>query len=236
MRPIVAKSKNSGARHLNVPETKTGAAVFFDLDGDGKITNFEKDAQRDESGRPHYITSDDGTVELPDRYVGLAFVADVDGAYDTDTGERLVGEFYSFKGGDGAIAIPITDLIMTYLKEVVDGRIKEAKAVKGGKPIATPKDIETTEDTDYEFPNTLAELTELFGFLDLFGNSDREASSFKGVYIKLDGLRVISFEGINMKKLCFLKLWNTNWHYGIVQNCFIRGDTPCWILIPLPSL
>ena len=266
----------------------TGAAVFFDLDGDGKITNFEKDAQRDESGRPRYITNDDGTVELPERYVGLAFVADVDGAYDTDTGERLVGEFYSFKGGDGAIASPITDLIMTYLKEVegeanapttaqevldavfgagevmvadildadnyevpdvnarpdakkqmiatavfalteikekdelaggdgttpatkakiisvvntllktpddasvaelkevVDGRIKEANAVKGGKPIATPKDIEATEDTDYEFPNTLAELTELFGFLDPFGNSDREASSFKGVYIKLD--------------------------------------------------
>ena len=100
MRPIVAKSKNSGARHLNVPGTKTGAAVFFDLDGDGKITNFEKDAQRDESGRPHYITSDDGTVELPDRYVGLAFVADVDGAYDTDTGERLVPKAYIDDFGD----------------------------------------------------------------------------------------------------------------------------------------
>ena len=95
-----------------------GAGVFFDLDGDGEITDVEKDAQRDESGRSRYITGEDGTVDIPEQYVGLAFIADVDGAYDIGTGERLEGEFRSLANGEGGVATPITDLIVTYLEEV----------------------------------------------------------------------------------------------------------------------
>ena len=62
----------------------------------------------------------------------------------------------------------------------------EAVAVKGGKPIGIPDDVETTEDTDYEFPETLVNLIELFGFLDPSGNSSSaDASAFRGVYIKV---------------------------------------------------
>ena len=71
------------------------AEVFFDLNGDGEVTDAEKDAQRDASGRSLYITGDDGTVDIPEQYVGRAFVADVGSAYDIDSGERLEGEFRS---------------------------------------------------------------------------------------------------------------------------------------------
>ena len=270
----------------------TGAEVFFDIDDDGEVSDVEKDAQRDAGGRSLYITGDDGSVSIPEEYVGLAFVADVDGAYDTDSGERLEGEFRSLDKGRGGIATPITDLIVTYLEEVegltnipanaptteqevlnvvfsdnmvmvadildmgnykvpesgapgevkkqmiiraaialaeikkdetlagddgnapvtkaeiietiqvlvampddssiarlkgaVDTRVDEAVAVKGGKPIGIPDDVETTEDTDYEFPETLVDLIELFGFLDPSGNSSSaDASAFRGVYIKV---------------------------------------------------
>ena len=270
----------------------TGAEVFFDIDDDGEVSDVEKDAQRDASGRSLYITSDDGSVSFPKKYVGRAFVAVVDSAYDTDSGERLEGEFRSLDEGRGGIATPITDLIVTYLEEVegltnipanaptteqevldeifgddevmvadildmgnykvpesgapgevkkqmiiraaialaeikkdetlavgdgnapvtkaeiietiqvllampddssiarlkgaVDARVDEAVAVKGGKPIGTPDDVETTEDTDYEFPETLVDLIELFGFLDPSGNSSSaNASAFRGVYIKV---------------------------------------------------
>ena len=96
----------------------TGAEVFFDIDDDGEVSDVEKDAQRDASGRSLYITGDDGSVSIPEEYVGLAFVADVDGAYDTATGERLEGAFRSLDKGRGGIATPITDLIVTYLEEV----------------------------------------------------------------------------------------------------------------------
>ena len=266
----------------------TGAEVFFDIDDDGEVTDAEKDAQRDESGRSLYITGDDGTVSIPKKYVGLAFVAVVGSAYDTDSGERLEGEFRSLDKGRGGIATPITDLIVTYLEEVegqagtptteqevldeifgddvimvsdvlvmenyelpesgalgeakkqmiiraaialaeikkdeilaggdgnapvtkveiastvntlvatpeassvadlkaaVDERVEEVNAVKGGKPIATPTSVDSMEDTDYEFPETLVDLIELFGFLDPSGNSSSaDASAFRGVYIKL---------------------------------------------------
>ena len=266
-----------------------GVGVFFDLDGDGEITDTEKDTQRDESGRSRYLTGDDGTVEIPGQYAGLAFVADVDGAYDTATGARLKGSLRSLDNGEGGIATPITDWIATYLEEVegeanapttaqevlntifgdgvitvadildignyevpesgaadeakklkiinvafalseikknndladidddgsatnidiitavstlvqtpddasiidlkaiVDARISDATAVRDGRPIATPADVEIIEDTDYEFPDTPEALTELFGFLDPGGNSSgADASSFRGVYIKID--------------------------------------------------
>ena len=270
----------------------TGAEVFFDIDDDGEVSDVEKNAQRDASGRSLYITGDDGSVSIPKKYVGRAFVAVVDSAYDIGSGERLEGEFRSLDKGRGGIATPITDLIVTYLEEVegltnipanapiteqgvlnvifsdtmvmvadildmgnykvpesgapgevkkqmiiraaialaeikkdgtlaggdgnapvtkaeiietiqvllalpddssiarlkdaVDARVGEAVAVKGGKPIGIPDDVETTEDTDYEFPETLVDLIELFGFLDPSGNSSSaKASAFRGVYIKV---------------------------------------------------
>ena len=270
----------------------TGAEVFFDIDDDGEVSDVEKDAQRDASGRSLYITGDDGSVSIPKKYVGRAFVAVVDSAYDIGSGERLEGEFRSLDKGRGGIATPITDLIVTYLEEVegltnipanapiteqgvlnkifgddvimvadildmgnykvpesgapgevkkqmitraaialaeikkdetlaggdgnapvtkaeiietihvlltmpddssiarlkdaVDARVDEAVAVKDGKPIGIPDDVETTEDTDYEFPETLVDLIELFGFLDPSGNSSSaDASAFRGVYIKV---------------------------------------------------
>ena len=265
-----------------------GAEVFFDLNNDGEITDTEKDTQRDKSGRSRYITDEDGTVEVLEKYIGLAFVADVDGAYDIGTGERLEGAFRSLDDGEGGIATPITDLIATYLEEVdgqasvptteqetldlifgddvimvadildmdnyevtedgvpgapkalqiikvaialteikkddtlaggdgstpvtkakivetirtllitpddpsvarlksvVAARVREAYKVKGGKPIATPDEVETLEDTDYAFPDTPKALTELFGFLDPGGNKGANTSALRGIYIKID--------------------------------------------------
>ena len=265
------------------------AEVFFDLNGDGEVTDAEKDAQRDDSGRSRYLTGEDGTTQIPEQYVGRAFVADVDGAYDTVTGARLKGTLRSLDNGEGGIATPITDWIATYLEEIegmvnapttaqevlntifgdgvitvadildignyevpesgaadeakklkiinvafalseikknndladidddgsatnidiitavstlvqtpddasiidlkaiVDARISTATAVRDGRPIATPADVEINEDTDYDFPDTPEALTELFGFLDPGGNSSgADASSFRGVYIKID--------------------------------------------------
>ena len=96
----------------------TGAEVFFDIDDDGEVSDVEKDAQRDASGRSLYITGDDGSVSFPEQYVGRAFVAVVGSAYDIDSGERLEGAFRSLDEGRGGIATPITDLIVTYLEEV----------------------------------------------------------------------------------------------------------------------
>ena len=277
-----------------------GAEVFFDLNGDGEVTDAEKDAQRDESGRSRYLTGDDGTVDIPEQYVGRAFVAVVGSAYDIDSGERLEGEFRSLDEGRGGIATPITDLIVTYLeevegqagtpttevegqagtptteqevldkifgddvvtladildagnyelpesgapgeekkqmisraaialteikenddltdgdgdgsttkveivsalktladspddtsvaelKEVVEARVAEVNAVKGGKPIATPASVDGVEDTDYAFPDTPEALTGLFGFRDPSGNDPAaDTSSFRGVYIRID--------------------------------------------------
>ena len=57
------------------------------------------------------------------------------------------------------------DTSVAELKEVVEARVAEVNAVKGGKPIATPASVDGVEDTDYAFPDTPEALTELFGFL-----------------------------------------------------------------------
>ena len=79
---------------------------------------FDKATQRDATGRSPYITREDGTIGIPDRYVGLAFVVDVDGVYDIATGERLEGTIHSLDNGQGNVANLITDLITTYLEEI----------------------------------------------------------------------------------------------------------------------
>ena len=86
-----------------------GAAVYFDLDGDGVVSAAERAAQTDASGRPFYVTDENGQAQIPEAYEGVHFVADVNGAFDTSTGERLSGEFQSLSAG--GIASPLTDLL-----------------------------------------------------------------------------------------------------------------------------
>ena len=86
-----------------------GAAVYFDLNGDGQVSAEEKAAQTDASGRPFYVTNERGEAQIPEAYEGVRFVAEVTGAYDTATGERLSGEYQSLAGG--GIATPLTDLL-----------------------------------------------------------------------------------------------------------------------------
>ena len=57
------------------------------------------------------------------------------------------------------------DTSVAELKEVVEARVAEVNAVKGGKPIATPASVDGVEDTDYAFPDTPEALTELFASL-----------------------------------------------------------------------
>ena len=63
-----------------------GAAVYFDLNGDGQVSAEEKAAQTDASGRPFYVTNERGEAQIPEAYEGVRFVAEVTGAYDTATG------------------------------------------------------------------------------------------------------------------------------------------------------
>ena len=86
-----------------------GAAVYFDTNGDGTVSEAEREAQRDGEGRPVYVTNEDGEVAVPEQFQNRYFVADVNGATDTATGEKLVGEYKSLSTGE--LATPITDLI-----------------------------------------------------------------------------------------------------------------------------
>ena len=89
-----------------------GAAVYFDIDGDGEVSDSERAAQKqngDPNGDPMYITDANGYVEAPTKYEGHFFIANVEGAIDTATGDTLSGEYQSLS--TGGIATPITDLI-----------------------------------------------------------------------------------------------------------------------------
>ena len=86
-----------------------GAAVYFDMDGNGRVSARERVAQTQSNGDPMYITDANGYVNAPIEFGDRFFIANVDGAIDTATGEELSGEYQSFhKGG---IATPITDLM-----------------------------------------------------------------------------------------------------------------------------
>lgn len=86
-----------------------GAAVYFDLNGDGVVSAAERAAQTDATGRPFYVTDENGEAQIPEAYEGVHFVADVNGAFDTSTGERLSDEYESLSAG--GIATPLTDLL-----------------------------------------------------------------------------------------------------------------------------
>jgi VCBS repeat-containing protein len=84
------------------------AAVYFDMNGDGEVDEADRAAQRDDSGNPLYTTDDDGEVRVPSRFEGVKFVADLDGATDTTTGEVLSGTLNSVQH----LASPLTNLLV----------------------------------------------------------------------------------------------------------------------------
>ena len=85
-----------------------GAAVYFDMNNDGRVSPDER-AEQTQNNRPMYITDANGYVNAPIGFEDRFFIADVDGAIDTATGEELSGEYQSLS--TGGIATPITDLI-----------------------------------------------------------------------------------------------------------------------------
>ena len=91
-----------------------GAAVYFDIDGDGEVSDSERAAQK-QNGDPMYITDANGYVNAPIKYEGHFFIANVDNATDTATGDTLSGEYQSLS--TGGIATPITDLIADRMRE-----------------------------------------------------------------------------------------------------------------------
>ncbi|MEG9862710.1 MAG: hypothetical protein V6Z81_09560 [Parvularculales bacterium] len=118
-----------------------GAAVYFDLDGRGWVSARERADQR-EDGRPKYETDENGEVEAPGQYKGLAFVADVNGAIDTATGEVLTGEYFSLGGSD--IVTPITNLVVS---AAGDGREQIVlNELFGLTDLITPLDILNIEN------------------------------------------------------------------------------------------
>ena len=91
-----------------------GAAVYFDIDGDGEVSDSEREAQK-QNGDPMYITDANGYVNAPIAFEGHFFIANVDNATDTATGDTLSGEYQSLS--TGGIATPITDLIADRMRE-----------------------------------------------------------------------------------------------------------------------
>ena len=91
-----------------------GAAVYFDIDGDGEVSDSERAAQK-QNGDPMYITDANGYVNAPIAFEGHFFIANVDNATDTATGDTLSGEYQSLS--TGGIATPITDLIADRMRE-----------------------------------------------------------------------------------------------------------------------
>ena len=85
-----------------------GAVVYFDMDSNGEVSDSERVAQT-QDGRPMYVTDADGFVNAPIAFEGHFFIANVDNAIDTATGDTLSGEYQSLS--TGGIATPITDLI-----------------------------------------------------------------------------------------------------------------------------
>ena len=90
-----------------------GARVYFDINGDGTV-DANDIAIQDQEYPQGFITGADGRATgIPDALHGRKFVALLDGAIDTDSGQELAGQYESFVNEDGAhtIASPITDLI-----------------------------------------------------------------------------------------------------------------------------
>ena len=109
--PTVTGPRANGVRNNGpiqvVDGPVEGAAVYFDMNNDGRVSSDER-AEQMRNGRPMHMTDADGYVR--NGVINRFFIADVDGAIDTATGEELSGEYQSLR--TGGIATPITDLII----------------------------------------------------------------------------------------------------------------------------
>ena len=91
-----------------------GARLYFDTDGVGGVTQIEKDAQ-DALYPEGFITDAAGQAHgIPAEFYGKPFIADLNGAINTETGESLsVTEYASIPNARGLhlLASPITEYI-----------------------------------------------------------------------------------------------------------------------------
>ncbi len=147
-----------------------GAAVYFDMNNDGQISPDER-ADQMQNGRPMYMADADGYVR--NAFINRFFIADVDGAIDTATGDTLSGEYQSLR--TGGIATPITDLItdrigsrgsdaaaqdvlddifgtdsLVTVADILDAENYQIQAIDMQKPTPPPDTADAEEQAQYE--------------------------------------------------------------------------------------
>ena len=130
------------------------AAVYFDIDGDGEVSDSEREAQK-QNGDPMYITDANGYVNAPIEYEGHFFIANVDNATDTATGDTLSGEYQSLS--TGGIATPITDLITDQIGASgsdadAQGVLDDIFGTDGLVTVADIRDAEKYKIQEYDVP------------------------------------------------------------------------------------
>ena len=130
------------------------AAVYFDIDGDGEVSDSER-AEQTQNNRPMYMTDVDGYVSAPIEYEGRFFIANVDNATDTATGDTLSGEYQSLS--TGGIATPITDLITDQIGASgsdadAQGVLDDIFGTDGLVTVADIRDAEKYKIQEYDVP------------------------------------------------------------------------------------
>ena len=131
-----------------------GAAVYFDIDGDGEVSDSERAAQK-QNGGPMYMTDANGYVNAPIAFEGHFFIANVDNATDTATGDTLSGEYQSLS--TGGIATPITDLITDQIGASgsdadAQGVLDDIFGTDGLVTVADIRDAEKYKIQEYDVP------------------------------------------------------------------------------------
>ena len=103
-----------GGRAVRVHSSPVqGARIYFDIDEDGDIDAADIAAQNGR-GLDEFITGADGRATgYPGEFHGRPFIALVDGATDSETGQVLEGQYRSYApdGQPHLLASPITDLL-----------------------------------------------------------------------------------------------------------------------------
>ena len=130
------------------------AAVYFDIDGDGEVSDSER-AEQTQNGDPMYITDANGYVNAPIAFEGHFFIANVDNATDTATGDTLSGEYQSLS--TGGIATPITDLITDQIgasgsNADAQGVLDDIFGTDGLVTVADIRDAEKYKIQEYDVP------------------------------------------------------------------------------------